>query len=321
MVSITPRSFSGGDYFRRFRQSLFRIVTPDRIHLFGSRKEAFRGDAVLQENVILRARRILPSKNSSVGISQSLGLTDLPSAASRTVPLRSVIDLNSPVVALNLPTSPVDDEVVDLLRGWRNSLESWRLQVSTGPVVAFRAEESLRSEADQATVPLLWLNNITPLSVKWPLENGKPQYISSSPRKLLVPNDRNYVLLRRFTAKEERRRLLAAPLYSAQLPGDLLGLENHLNYVSRPLDGLTEDEVAGLAALFNSALLDRYIRISNGNTQVNASELRALPLPDPEQISSIGRVVRANEISFESVDSLIAEQLDLPPELSRSLKP
>jgi len=56
-VFITPRSFASGPYFRRFRERFFELVRPVRTHVFGSRRETFSRDAVLQENVILHAVR------------------------------------------------------------------------------------------------------------------------------------------------------------------------------------------------------------------------------------------------------------------------
>jgi adenine-specific DNA-methyltransferase len=39
-------------------------------------------------------------------------------------------------------------------------------------------------------------------------------------------------------------------------------------------------------------LLDTYFRISNGNTQVSATELRMMPLPSLSVINAIGRKAR-----------------------------
>ncbi len=102
-----------------------------------------------------------------------------------------------------------------------------------------------------------------------------------------MPN-RTGVLLRRFSAKEEARRLVAAPYLRGQLPGSHLGLENHLNYVYAVEGEMQPEQAVGLAALLSSSLLDHYIRIQNGHTQVNASELRALPLPDWPQLTALG---------------------------------
>jgi len=59
---------------------------------------------------------------------------------------------------------------------------------------------------------------------------------------------------------------------------------------------MTEAETVGLSALLNSGLIDRYFRISNGNTQVNATELRALPLPSLSVICEIGKTVMKEEL-------------------------
>lgn len=52
-VCITPRSFTSGPYFRKLREVFFAMIRPVRTHIFGSRKDTFRRDEVLQENVIL----------------------------------------------------------------------------------------------------------------------------------------------------------------------------------------------------------------------------------------------------------------------------
>ena len=65
-------------------------------------------------------------------------------------------------------------------------------------------------------------------------------------------------------------------------------MENHLNYIRGVWKDLDDELACGLSALLNSVCLDRYFRISNGNTQVSATELRAMPLPAEEEIRSIG---------------------------------
>ena len=64
--------------------------------------------------------------------------------------------------------------------------------------------------------PLFWMNHVRTMKVSWPIGRHKPEYIKHevASQPLLVPN-RNYVLLRRFSAKEEARRLVAASLLGA----------------------------------------------------------------------------------------------------------
>ena len=97
----------------------------------------------------------------------------------------------------------------------------------------------------------------------------------------------------------------------------MVGLENHLNYVrgvSRPLD---EELARGLAALLNSVFLDRYFRMSNGNTQVSATEMRAMPLPNERDIRLIGMKARErlrSKTNLPMIDALVSEILNLSPD-------
>jgi hypothetical protein len=137
--------------------------------------------------------------------------------------------------------------------------------------------------------------------------------------RLLLPAKR-YVLLKRFTAKEERRRLVAGIVEAKDSYSPYLGLENHLNYVSRPSGELSKDEALGLATLFNSVLVDRYFRVISGNTQVNAAEIRAMPVPCVEAIREIGQAVeRSPDRTCLTIEKTVGEVLSLPKTLIREL--
>lgn len=329
LVYIVPRSFASGPYFKRFREVFFRRVAPTAIHLFESRKDVFKNQTVLQENLVIGAR---PRKagealdEGQVLVSHSKAAHDLAERQRLLVDIGSVLDLASANKELSIPLCAEDLELVQAVRAWPHTLHSLGLEVSTGPVVPFRATQFLTHKPlGSPTAPLLWMQHIRPMRTVWPSpEADKPQWITAEPgsMKLLVP-DANYVLLRRFSAKEEKRRLVAAPLLRGALNEDLVGLENHLNYirgVSRVLDG----ELAyGLSALLNSTFLDRFFRISNGNTQVSATELRAMPLPAERDIRAIGAEAQArlgSESGLCNLDGLVARTLDLTPELSKGLE-
>ena len=163
------------------------------------------------------------------------------------------------------------------------------------------------------------------MRTSWPLGVcDKPQWIkvSADSTKLLVA-DKTYVLTRRFSAKEEKRRLVSAPLIRGSLNADMVGLENHLNYVRGVWRDLDSELAYGLSALLNSACLDRYFRISNGNTQVSATELRAMPLPAEEDIRSIGVEVQrglGSACDLAGIDDLIAETLTLARDVGMELE-
>lgn len=312
LVFITPRSFASGPYFRLFRERFFNKMRPLSIHVFRSRREAFKHDEVLQENVILRARRDPgwsdEGKTAIVSITSSNGCNDFDRIQVRDLLLDSVLDMDSFDKVLHIPVSQAEDGLIRTVKSWSGTLKKYGLQISTGPVVPFRATSLL---GDQCAVrsthaPLLWMQHVKPMSVEWPLPSlNKPQYlkIEEESLKLLVP-DKTYVLIRRFSAKEDRRRLVAAPLFAGELRSPLIGLENHVNYVHRPGGTLSEDEAIGLAALFNTSILDTYFRTLNGNTQVSATEIRSMPLPDWDIITKIGQIIKRSGREND-VDSIV----------------
>ena len=314
LVFITPRSFASGPYFRRFRTVFFDMIRPTRVHVFGSRRNAFQRDAVLQENVILcgiRQDRWHQNTSPSLSISTSLGIEDIPESGHRKVPMDAVLNLKSLDRILRMPTCDEDDDVLALVDSWPTNLQGLGLNISTGPVVPFRATKLVTSEGKvpASHAPLLWMNHVRAMRATWPIDRHKPEYIKSAEAgPLLVPN-RNYVLLRRFSAKEEVRRLTAAPWIAADFPISEVGLENHLNYVHRPGGTLSENEAWGLAALYNSHLLDTWFRAVNGNTQVSATELRAMPLPGRKAIVALGRRVRHLADPMAGLDSLVVNMV------------
>lgn len=316
-ISITPRSFASGTYFKQFRQQFFNIITPEFIHLFDSRRSAFEDADVLQENIILAGAKkgITAAEDMYVSISRSRGIKDLAHPLVQQLQRSLIIDAKQKDPVLHLPTSDIDIHLLQAFRRWNNRLATFGLEISTGPVVPFRSQDvltSVESVRQGKAVPLLWLQHVHHMDIKWPLAHfDKPQgVLSETDQKLLVKNT-TQILLRRFSAKEEARRITAAVLAEGMFGSDLIALENHLNYLYRPDGTLSGEEATGIAAFLNSSLVDRYFRITNGNTQVNATELRKLPLPPLEQLIRIGqRVVQLHiEQDFDQTEQIVMEEL------------
>lgn len=305
---IIPRSYSSGHYFRPFRRRFHAGMRLDHVHVFESRRDAFRTDGVLQENIVVLYRRTRRPE-STVRISSSTGERDLETRAVHDVARERVISEADANAVLNLPASRRDLRVMDRFASWGADLASLGLEVSTGPVVPFRAQELLRDAPSSTTLPMLWLQHVLPGRVEWPLGSRfrKAEYIEgSAPAKLLVRN-RTYVLLRRFSAKEDARRLVAAPYSRDSLPAPMLGLENHLNFIHCRCGELAEPDARALSALLNSALFDAYFRISSGNTQVSATELRALPLPRTEVLAQVTARLGRGASEDEAVTEVLGD--------------
>ncbi|UVF19987.1 Eco57I restriction-modification methylase domain-containing protein [Microvirga terrae] len=313
-IFITPRSFASGPYFRAFRERFFSVIRPEFMHVFGSRRDAFARDAVLQENVILHGVRDNNWSDGQVRISTSAGVSDLEERQVRTVTIPDVLDLTSRERVLRMPATQSDDDIMRLVDGWPGSLAAYKWKISTGPVVPFRAREFQSKEGGPEYVPLLWMNHVRPMQVTWPLARHKPEHIQNVPASqyILLPN-LNYVLLRRFSAKEEKRRLVAAPYLAQNFDVPMIGLENHLNYIHKPGGSLSEDEVFGITALLNSSHLDTWFRAVNGNTQVSATEIRSMPLPPHDVIVALGRMARG-VVDLAGIDELVEQVLRTTPE-------
>jgi len=305
---IVPRSFCSGAYFADFRRHFLQAARPLSVHLFESRDDIFQGGDVLQESIIVTFTRRddtstdMKMPEECVNISTSSSTADLNSfPVGRRISIPRFWHRHGGEYFFKLPVSELDEQIVETVESWPESVDTYGLEVSTGPVVPFRAIELLCDVAkakDGQAVPLLWLQHVQPNRVTWPLLTLKKQQAilnKNTAAKLLVRLG-NFVLIRRFSAKEERRRLIAAPLLRETFPHASIGLENHLNYLRKKRGDLTPDETVGLAAIYNSAVIDRYFRIVNGNTQVNASELRRIPLPPMGVIREIGRTIRGGDL-------------------------
>lgn len=304
---ITPRSWMAGAYFKAARQAMLRHLTIDSLHAFESRREGFEADAVLQETVIAWAsgRRAI-DHGVSVLLTRSQGAGDLDEGTTSTLPVERIVgdDENS---MLSIPHDEADP-----FEGWSATLRTYGFEVSTGPVVAFRAAAHITEKAAPGTVPLLWLQHVRQQAIEWPIAK-KREHIRATPESawMLVPNA-PMVVMRRFSPKEDERRVTCAAYGCGldRLPGDVIGLENHLNYIHRPGGRTTPFEARGLAAFLASSLVDAHFRALAGSTQVNATELRKLPLPPLAVIEQIGRTVSARP-SLAEIDEVVTSALGL----------
>jgi adenine-specific DNA-methyltransferase len=318
LIFITPRSFASGNYFRAFREAFFQEIEIQQIHLFGSRTDTFDRDSVLQETLILKGQKQKQNGQTfPILVTHSNGIRDINKYTEKLYKADELIDLNSKEKIIHLPTSETDDIVIKLFKSWSGNLQQYDIQISTGPVVSFRATEYLFEQYQNGTVflvPLYQLINTSKMGFEWPIaKRNKPQYIQNceATKSLLLPN-KNYVFLRRFSAKDDKSRLVACPYFAEISNAEFIGVENHLNYIYRKKGHLEQNEILGITALLNSSLFDTYFRTFNGNINVSATELREMPLPPIEDIKEIGnQMILLNDFSQSQVDEMINKHFDL----------
>jgi len=320
-IFIVPRSFSSGLYFSAFRKWFLSEMRITNLHLFASREAvAGKQDAVLQETVILRAVKT-NSSQTKIEITESADGFCMSEMNRYFVDYKTCVknDENS---FLYFPTSEHDAHVLDFINSWNANLPVLGFRMKTGQLVDFREREWLCQVPHDNTVPLLWSFNLSGARIQFPIQvPGKPQYLKDdSSTKRLQMNRGNYLLLKRFTSKEEKRRLQCALLFDEDFSDfNSISTENHLNYISKTNGVMKQEEMYGLFVLLNSSYLDRYFRILNGSTQVNATEINAIPFPQMESIYEMGhRAMRYEHLNETICDTIIEEQF-MPQRVSRAI--
>lgn len=287
LVAIIPRSFCNGPYYRAFRDLLLDNSAIISIHLFKARDKAFAADSVLQENVIVHLKRGAKQGEVAISTSTDASFSDL---LRRSVPFEQIVNASDPTRVIHIPVEP-NGAALSAMAAYRTSLGQLDMQVSTGPVVDFRLKRFLRDAPSPGDAPLLYPLHFSGGRFEWPRLGGrKPNAIAMNAEtaRLVFPRG-HYVVVRRFSSKEEVRRIVASVVDPAQLPEPWVAFENHLNVFHSGKKPLNEEVARGLALYLNSKIVDDWIRNFSGHTQVNATDLRALPLPSRARLQAMGR--------------------------------
>ncbi|MCR4298864.1 MAG: Eco57I restriction-modification methylase domain-containing protein [Gallionella sp.] len=306
VVAIIPRSFCNGPYYRPFRDFMLERAAIRHMHLFDSRRKAFKDDDVLQENIILMLERGGKQSDVTVTTSTDDSYADL---VTHTHPFNRIVFPDDTERFIHVPTSAVRN-AIELSNAIHCSLDDIGIKVSTGPVVDFRLKEHLREMPEAGTVPLLYPAHFTGQNIEWPKPDiKKPNAIQRNAvtEKWLYPNG-NYCVVRRFSSKEEKRRVVASVVQPDTFAdAQMLGLENHLNVYHENKHGLPEALARGLAIYLNTTGVDENFRRSSGHTQVNATDLKMMKYPSREALIKLGEwAMRCGE----PTQSMIDEQLD-----------
>lgn len=314
LAAITPRSFCNGPYYKAFRKFFASQMAFRRIHLFDSRDKVFAGEEVLQENIIFYA---VKTQNK-----QNVLITNSPDPLAefinmRSVPYQRVINPADPHLFIHIAASDLDQNIAERIACFPYTLADLGLDVSTGRVVDFRAKSFLRQQPEEDSVPLIYPHHIKNGFVAWPdVNHRKPNAFVEDveTRKWLLPPG-HYVIVRRFSSKEEPKRINAA-VYDPEMVGKTaVAFENHVNVFHAWNKGLSPELARGLAIYLNSTLLDEYFRQFNGHTQVNATDLRSLLYPQRKTLEKWGKSYHDRFPDQQTIDYLIESELRMMSEL------
>lgn len=304
LVAITPRSFCNGPYFNDFRRILLDNNSLSKLHVFDSRKKAFKADKVLQENVIFHI--VKAQEQGNVEIISSTCSEDLK-PHTRVAQFHEVVNPTNPDRFIHIVTNDIQAQIAQRICDMPCSLEDLGINVSTGKVVDFRTKPNLREQPEENSVPLIFPVHFNAGGIEWPLDNiKKPNALARNDEteRQLIPNG-NYVLTKRLSAKEENRRIVAA-MYTPDIADvDMVGFENKTNYFHANGEPLEYHFAKGLWTYLNSTVVDQYFRQFNGHTQVNATDLKVLRYPDADTLTQLGQTVESYD--QHHIDELISQ--------------
>ncbi|MBI5283238.1 MAG: Eco57I restriction-modification methylase domain-containing protein [Candidatus Solibacter usitatus] len=308
IVAIIPRSFCNGPYYKPFREWMLARTSIEHLHLFHSRTSAFNDDEVLQENVIIKLVRGPQQAQVTITTASDTSFSDLQAY---DYPFEEIVYDRDEQRFIHVPLAP-SHSGPDGVPLAQRSLAEIGLEVSTGPVVDFRLKEYLRENPEEGAIPLLYPSHFVNGRLEWPRRSKKPNALTDHPetRKWLYPMG-FYTIVRRFSSKEERRRIVAHVVDPAAFNGDAIGFENHLNVFHSGKQGMDRDVAHGLAVFLNSTAVDNYFRRFSGHTQVNATDLRLLRYPGRRDLEELGRWAQGQRRpAQEQVDQQVAKLND-----------
>ena len=304
-VAIIPRSWMNGDYFTLFRKWVLSQCSLDALHVYDSRTEVFKDTKVLQETMLVRF-----SKKPQVPVIE-VGLSDGKSSQiSKSVFAADELITGSDSIIRIAPAKDVFSKTV-LSNGFCPS---------TGKVVDFRSRERIYSTKEEAVEDsanpgdvyrLVYVGNLRAGSLEHPANIGKGQWYraddKSSRQQLTQPGA--YVVVKRFSSKEEARRVVAYPVELTEA----VAFENHSNFIHAgtprnviplPSFGLA----CGLALWLNSTYIDEWFRDVSGSTQVNARDIKAMPCPPITQLTALGNEWVPN-MEQQRIDEMVGRLL------------
>jgi adenine-specific DNA-methyltransferase len=300
LVYIIPRSWTSGAYFDRFRKYLLSHCVITDIHIFGSRDKVFDGETVLQETMIIKIKKnnIRPPK---IRISSS-DTSDFHGLSYFYVDYNVVVANNGYVY---LVTNKEEADVLSTLSKLPYTLVADDLRMKTGIIVDFRTREVLKNEPSDGTYPLFCSQHIKGGRIVWPV--GKECEFINTDRKGYLQENTNYLFVKRFTAKEEKRRLQCGIYLSCDYPEyKYISTQNKINYIKCA----SQEEAYGLYVLLNSTIYDQYYRILNGSTQVNSTEINNMPVPSKETICKMGKELEGTDLSQSVCDSILKKWIN-----------
>lgn len=310
LVIMLPTIVASASSLTAYRREMAEALALDKIHLFVGKQKNTSRAVPLKKSLILSYGKCPRPLTITVTTSTDWGTPDhtvmLP-------PLDYSFIVDEKDGSLTLPKSVEDTNIVKLISSQPETLESLGLRISTGLVIDSKCEKLLFDEPVDGTVPVIRAGALSCGQVRF-ARQGKKQYIAAV-NPALVQKNKNMVLIKRVPAASDTRFVTSAIYMANQLPAyKYISTHNKINFI----DTVAKDAemcprlVFGLFALLNSTIYDRYLSIVSKSKQINAKEMRSLPLPPKHLIESLGvKLMSLRHTSVAACDQVVNPALHI----------
>ena len=310
LVIVLPTTVASALALAPFRKEMVEKLSIEKIHLFIGKQKNENRAVPLKKNFIIAYRKDEAPETVTVTTSQDAGK---PESIVSLPPLPYSFVVDSGDGTLTLPKSIEDTRIVKYISGFPETISSLGLKVSTGLCIDSRCEGLLFTEPIKGCVPLIRPTAIKGGQIRFPLPI-KHQYLAPVNPGLIQKN-KNMIFIKRVPAGSDDRFVNSAIYMASQLPQyKYVSTHNKVNFIDTKNESeeMSARLVFGLYALLNSTIYDRYISIVSKSKQINAKELRNLPLPPKNLIENMGmRLLSIRRTDVASCDQIVNPTLHI----------
>ncbi len=309
LVMTLPTTYASASALAPLRKKIKDELSLEAVHLFVGKQKNAKRAIPLKNKFIIHYKKA--EKNDVVKVSSSYeegrGFVQLPD-----MHYGFIVDTDTG--AITLPKSVDDAKIVKFISSMPETLTTLGLKISTGLVVDSKCPGMIFDTAREGTVPLIRHNAMRNGTIAFPGKNIKGQYIAPL-KKSLMQKNRNMIIIKRIPAKSDERFVNAAIYLAAQLPeSKYISTHNKVNFIDMKNKNteICPRLAFGLFAILNSTVYDRYISVVSKSKQINAKEMKGLPLPPRHVIESIGLGIMAiRQTSVKACDSVVNKTLHI----------
>ena len=312
LVTVLPAAVATSAYCAKVRAYMFESAPINALHLFTVPAKAEGEMPKKKKNLIMKL--VKADRPDTIAISSS---TDdgTPEKTEVLPPVAYDFIVREGDLSLRLIASNDDLTLINKISSLPCTFESLGLKIRTGLVIESKCREQLRNANEEGAIPLIHPQSIRYGQVVFPQNTVKNQFIVPSTPSLAQKN-RNMIVVKRIPAKSDRHHLLCGIYMAMQCPHNAyISTHNKLNFIVCE-DSAKEIDTPllyGLYVTLTSDVYERYYRITTASSQVNASELSTLPLPDAATIRAMGsKVLMTRQLGDKVCNIVLREALSLP---------